>query len=91
MKALAGLDKENIAMIGLGYVGLPLAVEFGKSRPVSLTDMPAGRQYAAIVMAVGHRQFVSMGENGIKALGLPNAVLFDVKTVLPLGASDGRL
>ena len=24
------LDDTNIAMIGLGYVGLPLAVEFGK-------------------------------------------------------------
>ena len=29
------LDKRNskIAIIGLGYVGLPLAVEFGKDRP----------------------------------------------------------
>ena len=24
---------KTIAVIGLGYVGLPLAVEFGKSRP----------------------------------------------------------
>lgn len=28
------LDSANIAVIGLGYVGLPLAVEFGKARPV---------------------------------------------------------
>ncbi len=28
------LDKSTIAIIGLGYVGLPLAVEFGKTRPV---------------------------------------------------------
>jgi len=28
------LDLKNIAIIGLGYVGLPLAVEFGKHRPV---------------------------------------------------------
>ncbi len=27
------LDKSIIAIIGLGYVGLPLAVEFGKTRP----------------------------------------------------------
>ena len=27
-------DKSTIAIIGLGYVGLPLAVEFGKTRPV---------------------------------------------------------
>jgi len=56
-----------------------------------LVDMPAPGQYAAIVLAVGHRQFVALGERGIKALGQPNAVLFDVKGVLPLGASDGRL
>jgi UDP-N-acetyl-D-galactosamine dehydrogenase len=28
------LDNSTIAIIGLGYVGLPLAVEFGKTRPV---------------------------------------------------------
>ncbi len=28
------VDDKKIAIIGLGYVGLPLAVEFGKSRPV---------------------------------------------------------
>jgi UDP-N-acetyl-D-galactosamine dehydrogenase len=28
------LDKSPIAIIGLGYVGLPLAVEFGKTRAV---------------------------------------------------------
>ena len=34
MKVLTSLDNEKIAIIGLGYVGLPLAVEFGKSRSV---------------------------------------------------------
>ena len=28
------LSEVNLAVIGLGYVGLPLAVEFGKSIPV---------------------------------------------------------
>ena len=28
------LDQLKVAIIGLGYVGLPLAVEFGKQRPV---------------------------------------------------------
>ena len=32
-----------IAIIGLGYVGLPLAVEFGKHRPVVGFDINAGR------------------------------------------------
>jgi UDP-N-acetyl-D-galactosamine dehydrogenase len=34
---------KNIAIIGLGYVGLPLAVEFGKVRPVIGFDINAKR------------------------------------------------
>jgi len=56
-----------------------------------LTQLPAPGEYAAIVLAVGHQQFVAMGEVGIKALGQPGAVLFDVKGILPLGSADGRL
>jgi UDP-N-acetyl-D-galactosamine dehydrogenase len=29
------LKKHSIALVGLGYLGLPLAVEFGKNRPVT--------------------------------------------------------
>lgn len=36
-------DMKTIAVIGLGYVGLPLAVEFGKSRPVIGFDISKGR------------------------------------------------
>lgn len=56
-----------------------------------LPDMPAPGQYAAIVLAVGHQQFVALGEAGIKALGQSGAVLFDVKSIFPLGAADLRL
>ena len=38
-------------MIGLGYVGLPLAVEFGKSRPVIGFDINTSRIDA---LRVGH-------------------------------------
>jgi UDP-N-acetyl-D-glucosamine/UDP-N-acetyl-D-galactosamine dehydrogenase len=37
------LDQKTIAIIGLGYVGLPLAVEFGKHRPVLGFDINAHR------------------------------------------------
>ncbi|MFT3961380.1 nucleotide sugar dehydrogenase [Propionivibrio sp.] len=37
------LDDKKIAIIGLGYVGLPLAVEFGKSRPVIGFDINLSR------------------------------------------------
>jgi UDP-N-acetyl-D-galactosamine dehydrogenase len=56
-----------------------------------LTATPEHGQYAAIVLAVGHRQFTDLGEQGVKALGQPNAVLYDVKSILPMGAADGRL
>jgi UDP-N-acetyl-D-glucosamine/UDP-N-acetyl-D-galactosamine dehydrogenase len=37
------LDQAVIAVIGLGYVGLPLAVEFGKQRPVLGFDISEAR------------------------------------------------
>ena len=37
------LDKQKIAVIGLGYVGLPLAVEFGKHREVLGFDINTAR------------------------------------------------
>ncbi len=56
-----------------------------------LTKAPAHGQYAAIVLAVGHHQFLAMGEQGIKAFGQAGAVVYDVKSILPMGAADGRL
>lgn len=56
-----------------------------------LNTIPKEGQYAAIVLAVGHQQFLDLGEKGIKAFGLPNSVLYDVKSCLPLGTTDGRL
>ena len=56
-----------------------------------LAQAPAPGQYAAIVLAVGHHQFLSLGEEGIKAWGQAGAVVYDVKSILPLGAADGRL
>ena len=56
-----------------------------------LEEAPVNGQYAAIVLAVGHHQFITMGESGIKSFGLPGAVIYDVKSILPIGAADGRL
>ena len=56
-----------------------------------LKALPATGDYAAVVLAVSHREFAELGQAGIKALGQPGAVLYDVKSVLPLGAADGRL
>jgi UDP-N-acetyl-D-glucosamine/UDP-N-acetyl-D-galactosamine dehydrogenase len=56
-----------------------------------LRTLPEPGAYAAVILAVGHKQFVEMGENGIRAFARPGAVLFDVKGILPIGAADGRL
>lgn len=40
---MLSLKNVSIAVIGLGYVGLPLAVEFGKKRPVVGFDINADR------------------------------------------------
>lgn len=56
-----------------------------------LPKMPSVGQYAAIILAVGHKQFIEIGAAGIKALGQSNAVVFDVKGVLPSTEVDGRL
>ena len=56
-----------------------------------LAQEPRKGEYAAVVLAVGHHQFLALGEAGIKAFGQQNAVIYDVKSILPLGAADGRL
>jgi len=56
-----------------------------------LPQAPELCQYQAIIVAVGHQQFVQLGTEGIKAWGQPNAVVYDVKSILPSGSADGRL
>jgi len=57
-------------------------------QPVSELEKSA---YDAIVLAVGHRQFAELGDVGIRALGKSNAVMYDVKCILPKDAVDARL
>ena len=47
--------------------------------------------YDAIIVAVGHEQFRTLGAAGIRAFGRPSCVLYDVKYVLPRNTVDGRL
>ncbi|MBY9063457.1 Vi polysaccharide biosynthesis UDP-N-acetylglucosamine C-6 dehydrogenase TviB [Sphingomonas yunnanensis] len=56
-----------------------------------LNDLPIVGGYDAVVIAVGHRQFVELGADALRALGRPGAVLFDVKGILPQGSAEGRL
>jgi UDP-N-acetyl-D-galactosamine dehydrogenase len=56
-----------------------------------LKQAPTHGKYSAIILAVGHHQFIELGELGIKAFGQPNAILYDVKSILSLEAANGRL
>lgn len=58
---------------------------------IGLIEAPQAGAYDALVLAVGHRQFVDMGPERIRALGKPGAVLADVKGMLPKDMSDFRL
>ncbi|WP_266182483.1 Vi polysaccharide biosynthesis UDP-N-acetylglucosamine C-6 dehydrogenase TviB [Dyella humicola] len=52
---------------------------------------PQTGSYDAVIVAVGHHQFVALGATGIRAFCKPASVVFDVKYVLPRADVDGRL
>jgi UDP-N-acetyl-D-galactosamine dehydrogenase len=58
---------------------------------LDLIDKPIPGNYQAIIICVAHDVFREMGAEGIRALGAPNHVLFDVKHILPKNAVDARL
>ncbi len=37
--------------------------------------------YDALILAVAHREFIAMGAAGLRALGKPKSVLYDVKVI----------
>jgi UDP-N-acetyl-D-galactosamine dehydrogenase len=58
-----------------------------------ITPIPQPQQgaYDGIVLAVSHQQFAELGAQKIRELGVPGAVLYDVKYLFPASESDGRL
>jgi UDP-N-acetyl-D-galactosamine dehydrogenase len=58
---------------------------------ISPVAQPEHGTYDAIILAVAHRQFKTMGTAAIRALGKPNHVLYDLKYLLPAADSDLRL
>ena len=57
------LKNRTIAVIGLGYVGLPLAVEFGKKRPVIGFDIKADR---ISELRAGHDHTLEVSEDELR-------------------------
>ena len=58
---------------------------------LELCQNPEPGRYDAILIAVAHEQFRQMGIDGVRALGRPGAVVFDVKYLFPAEVTDGRL
>ena len=65
--------------------------EVSREYGIVLQENLANDSYDAIVLAVDHSEFKKWGEGKIRALGKDEHVLYDVKHVLPVGASDLRL
>lgn len=58
---------------------------------ISLVHRPEPGAYDAMIIAVAHHQFKTMGSNAIRALGKTEHVLYDLKYLLPAIDSDIRL
>lgn len=58
---------------------------------INLLEDPQAASYDTIILAVGHHQFASRPFAEIRSWGRQNAVVFDVKSVLPKAEVDGRL
>lgn len=56
-----------------------------------LPELPKRAEYDVIVLAVAHSRFRDMGAANIRSLGQSEAVLYDIKGVLPRADVDGRL
>ncbi len=70
------------------WVSAPMALaEYG----IALVAEPEPGRYDAVILAVAHREFIERGAEGIRAFGVPGAVLFDVKRALPRASVDGCL
>ena len=58
---------------------------------ISPVPSPEPGAYDAIILAVAHHQFKTMGAQAIRALGKSEHVLYDLKYLLPVDDSDLRL
>ena len=68
------------------------AEEVREEYGIELVREPTRGHYDAMILAVGHRDFVTLGPEKLRALGKSTgSILFDVKYALPKEAVDGRL
>jgi len=58
---------------------------------LNAVETPQDGTYDAIIVAVGHREFVAMGSDALRRWGKPGAVMFDIKGIFGKEGSDLRL
>ncbi|MGJ5619709.1 hypothetical protein [Sulfitobacter sp. MF3-043] len=58
---------------------------------VNAVDRTQNGSYDPVIVAVGHRQYIEMGNDAIGALGKPGTVLYDIKGIFGKSGSDLRL
>lgn len=61
-----------------------------RSLGIASTAQKPNSTYDGIVVAVGHREFLDLGDEGIKALTKDNSVIYDVKGIYSRSITDGR-
>jgi len=54
-------------------------------------NQPEPGAYDGVILAVSHNEFAAMGEDGLRKLGRPDHVLYDLKYILSADQSDLRL
>lgn len=69
----------------------PAEVQAEYSREITTQLPPADNQYDAVILAVGHKEFVAGGVDSLRARMAPDAVFFDMKSIFALADSDLRL
>jgi len=67
------------------------AASFHEDADIEPIASPESGAYDAVVVAVGHREFVELGARGVRALGGDGAVIYDVKGIFGKDEADGRL
>jgi UDP-N-acetyl-D-galactosamine dehydrogenase len=90
---VADVVKELRELVGTVEVYDPLAEPQEAQHEYGLTiskTLPTGR-FDAIVLAVKHDQISSLGEKKLRALLNDRGVIYDIKNILPIDASDARL
>jgi UDP-N-acetyl-D-galactosamine dehydrogenase len=67
------------------------AEEARREYGLDLTKTPQAGAYDAITVAVAHDEFRTLPEPGIRGWGKADAVVYDLKHILPVEITDGRL